>query len=75
VKKNALFEARLLDRHRFRGRHQSSVTSSISLEVILRKRGTTPFWLKAIIKKGSYPFFGLLLARQLVVDRGGRGGR
>ena len=23
-----------------------------------RKRGTTPLWLDAIIKKGSYPFFG-----------------
>ena len=24
----------------------------------VRKRGTTPFWLNTIIKKGSYPFFG-----------------
>ena len=24
----------------------------------LRKRGTTPFWLSAVYKKGSYPFFG-----------------
>ena len=27
--------------------------------VEVRKRGTAPYWLNAIIKKGPYPFFGL----------------
>jgi iron complex transport system substrate-binding protein len=33
--------------------------------VAVRKRGTAPFWLNAIIKKGPYPFFGIRQARRL----------
>ena len=32
--------------------------------VAVRKRGTTPFWLNAIIKKGSDPFFGMPQAKR-----------
>jgi hypothetical protein len=33
--------------------------------VDVRKRGTAPSWLNAIIKKGPYPFFGMRQAKRL----------